>query len=92
MTNLKTEVTQRGVGPPSGWRQLPLIPPNYFGIAFGLAGLAEVWTLAAPTLGVSVIVGRAFALVATAAWLILMVIHMRFLLWLRSRFGAHANA
>ncbi len=56
-------------------RKLPLIPPNFFGIAFGLAGLAEVWTLAAPTLGVTDVVGRALALVATAVWAILLVVY-----------------
>jgi tellurite resistance protein len=75
MTNLKTGSTQGAVVPLGRLRQLPVIPPNFFGIAFGLAGLAEVWTLAAPTLGVSVVVGRVFAVVATSAWLILMVIY-----------------
>jgi tellurite resistance protein len=56
-------------------RMLPLIPPNFFGIAFGLAGLAEVWTLAAPTLGLTDIVGRALALVATAVWAILLAMY-----------------
>jgi tellurite resistance protein len=56
-------------------RRIPVITPNFFGIAFGLAGLAEVWTLAAPTLGVSVAVGRGLSLVATSVWLILMVIY-----------------
>ena len=56
-------------------RKLPLIPPNFFGIAFGLAGLEEVWTLAAPALGVTDVVGRALALVATAVWAILLVVY-----------------
>jgi tellurite resistance protein len=52
-----------------------LIPPNFFGISFGLAGLSEVWTLAAPTLGVSNVVGRVLALFATCVWVTLMVIY-----------------
>jgi tellurite resistance protein len=75
VTNDNTGITRDDEGPPSRPRQLPVIPPNFFGIAFGLAGLAEVWTLAAPTFGVSVIVGRVLALVATSVWLILMVIY-----------------
>jgi len=59
----------------AGRRRLPVIPPNFFGIAFGLAGLAEVWTLASPTLGVTDVVGRVLLLVATAVWVTLMVIY-----------------
>jgi tellurite resistance protein len=58
-----------------GRRSLPVIPPNFFGISFGLAGLAEVWTLASPTLGVTDIVGRALALAATSVWVTLVVLY-----------------
>jgi tellurite resistance protein len=56
-------------------RTLPAIPPNFFGISFGLAGLAEVWSFAAPTLGVTDVVGRCLALVASAVWVVLIVIY-----------------
>ena len=55
--------------------RLPVIPPNFFGISFGLSGLAEVWILAAPTVGVSDIVGRVLAGFATAVWVALLVIY-----------------
>ena len=45
-------------------RSLPVIPPNFFGIAFGLAGLAELWVYATPIWGVSDVVGRVMELVA----------------------------
>jgi len=57
-------------------RLLPMIPPNFFGISFGLAGLAEVWTLATPTLGVSDVVGRCLAVVAAWVWVTLVVIYL----------------
>ncbi len=57
-------------------RTLPLIPPTFFGISFGLAGLAEVWTLAAPTLGVTDNIGRVLALVAGTVWAILLAIYL----------------
>jgi tellurite resistance protein len=56
-------------------RMLPVVPPNFFGISFGLAGLAEVWTYAAPTLGVTNIFGRVLTLIATSAWVALVVIY-----------------
>jgi tellurite resistance protein len=59
-----------------GRRTLPVIPPNFFGISFGLAGLAEVWILAAPTLGVTDVVGRVLALFATCIWVTLLVIYL----------------
>jgi tellurite resistance protein len=47
---------------------LPRIPPNFFGISLGLAGLAEVWILASPILGITNVIGRVLLLVAAAAW------------------------
>ena len=61
--------------PRDGRRTIPVIPPNFFGISFGLAGLAEVWILAAPTLGVTNIVGRVLALLATGVWVTLFLIY-----------------
>ena len=54
---------------------LPAVPPNFFGISFGLAGLAEVWILAAPTLDVTHAVGRVLALLAASVWGALLVIY-----------------
>jgi hypothetical protein len=59
-----------------GRRVLPVIPPNFFGISFGLAGLAEVWVLASPTLGVTDVVGRVLGLIATSVWVTLLVIYL----------------
>ena len=47
---------------------IPAIPPNFFGISFGLAGIAEVWKSAGPLLGTSDAVGRIMYLVASAVW------------------------
>lgn len=55
--------------------RLPEIPPNFFGISFGLAGLAEVWTLASRTLGVTDIVGRILTLLAAVVWVTLVLIY-----------------
>jgi tellurite resistance protein len=49
----------------------PRVPPNFFGIPFGLAGLAEAWHAAAPTLGTSTVVPNAIDIVAAVAWLAL---------------------
>jgi len=54
-------------------RRFPVIPPNFFGISFGLAGLAEVWTYAAPTLGITDVIGRVLTLMAGSVWVVLMV-------------------
>ena len=59
-----------------GRRRLPVIPPNYFGIAFGLAGLAELWVWATPIWGVSDVVGRVMELVAAVIWLALLLLYL----------------
>ena len=43
-----------------GRRALPVIPPNFFGIAFGLAGLSELWVSATPI--------RVSAMLSDASW------------------------
>lgn len=40
------------------------MPPNFFAIAFGLAGLAEAWQAAVPVLGVPEGVPRALDILA----------------------------
>jgi tellurite resistance protein len=57
-----------------GWFR-PRIPPNYFAIPFGLAGLAAAWDTAAPTLHTSVAVPDAINILAGAVWLVLVVLH-----------------
>jgi tellurite resistance protein len=47
------------------------IPPNAFGIAFGLAGLAEVWRAAAPVLGIPSGVPDGLFILTAVVWLIL---------------------
>ena len=49
------------------------VPPNLFGIAFGLAGLAEAWHAAGPPLGVPGAVPLAIDVVAAGVWLALVV-------------------
>ena len=56
-------------------RALPVIPPNFFGISFGIAGLAEVWAYATPTLGITHIVWQSLALLAAAVWLALLLLY-----------------
>jgi hypothetical protein len=46
----------------------PILPPNFFGIAFGLSGLAEVWRLAAPMVGLTVVIGEVLAIFAACVW------------------------
>jgi tellurite resistance protein len=49
------------------------IPPNLFGIAFGLAGLAEAWHAAGPLLGVPRAVPAVIDVVAAGVWLALVL-------------------
>ncbi|MGO4592804.1 transporter [Leifsonia sp. 2TAF2] len=53
------------------------IPLNTLAIAFGLAGLAGVWTTAGRLLGVPEAVGQALWAVAAVGWLWLIVAHLR---------------
>jgi tellurite resistance protein len=60
----------------SGHRLLPVIPPNFFGIAFGLAGLSELWVRATSILGFSDVVARVMELVAAVIWLALLLLYL----------------
>ena len=60
----------------AGRRALPVIPPNFFGISFGLAGLAELWVYVTPIWGVSDVVGRVMELVAAVVWLALLLLYL----------------
>ena len=52
------------------------IPLNTFAIAFGLAGLAEAWSAASDSIGISVVVAQAFWLLVAAVWMGLIVAHL----------------
>ena len=47
----------------------PRVPPNFFAIAFGVAGLAGTWHAAVPVLGTPRVVSGALDILATALWL-----------------------
>jgi tellurite resistance protein len=53
------------------------VPPNLFGMSFGLAGLAAAWLYASDAFGVPAAVGDAIALVAAAAWVTLVIGYLR---------------
>lgn len=53
------------------------IPPNLFGIALGLTGLAGAWLYAAAAIGTPAAVGDAIALLAAATWVGLTVAYLR---------------
>ena len=52
------------------------IPLNTLAIAFGLAGLAEVWTAGADVLGLPSAIGWTLWAVAAIAWLWLLIAHL----------------
>ena len=57
--------------PPGATRTRPAVPPNLFGIAFGLAGLGEAWEAARQALGLPRAVPDAIFIMAAVAWLVL---------------------
>ncbi|ANF32631.1 hypothetical protein A0130_14000 [Leifsonia xyli] len=60
-----------------GARTAKRIPLNTLAIAFGLAGLAAVWTTAGRLLGVTDVVGQVLWGVVVVAWAWLIVAHLR---------------
>ena len=50
-------------------RVLARTPPNFFSIAFGLAGLAAVWQLMASYYGSPIVVSEALYIASAAVWL-----------------------
>lgn len=57
-------------------RAVPRIPLNTLAIAFGLAGLAGVWSTAARLLGLSAVPADVLWLVAATAWVWLILAHL----------------
>ncbi len=49
----------------------PRVPPNLFGIALGIAGLAQAWHAAVPVLGTPQAVPDALGVLAAVLWLVL---------------------
>ena len=49
------------------------IPPNLFGIALGLAGLASAWRATEPVLGTPHVLPDAIDILAAVAWLVLVI-------------------
>jgi tellurite resistance protein len=54
----------------------PRVPPNFFGIALGLVGLAEAWRAAVPILGTSSVIPDAANIVAATVWLGLGLVYL----------------
>jgi tellurite resistance protein len=59
------------------WRLPARIPPNLFGVAFGLAGLADAWWAAEKALGTPRVAADAVSVVAAIVWLGLLVAYVR---------------
>ena len=77
MTGISASPTELTVGPTAARHgTLPVIPPNFFGIAFGLAGLAELWTHVTPIWGITDVIGRAMELFAALVWLALLLLYL----------------
>jgi tellurite resistance protein len=53
------------------------IPPNVFAVSFGLAGLAQTWTVAARTTPAPASIADGLWVVAGAAWLVTLVLYAR---------------
>jgi len=67
------------VHPPQSRGQFPAhrrLPPNLFGMAFGLCGLAEVWSVATKTLGTPVAVANSIYVVAGAVWVAVAALYL----------------
>ncbi|MDX6512266.1 MAG: tellurite resistance protein [Gaiellaceae bacterium] len=53
------------------------IPPNFFGIALGLSGLAALWAFAGATFGGPAAIGDVLGVLAAVVWVGLMVAYLR---------------
>jgi tellurite resistance protein len=66
-----------GAYPKARRRTAPRIPPNFFGIALGLSGLAALWVFAAAPFGGPLATGYALGVVSAVVWIGLMVAYLR---------------
>ena len=62
--------------PPAATSGPPRVPLNTLAIPLGLAGLAQVWTVAAATLGAPIELGQGFWLIAAIAWIWTILVHL----------------
>jgi tellurite resistance protein len=65
------QVVEKGQSPGRHKFLGPRVPPNLFGIALGIAGLAQAWYAAVPVLGTVQAVPGALDVLAAALWLVL---------------------
>ena len=66
-----TQIAEKDQGPRRHKFLGPRVPPNLFGIALGIAGLAQAWHAAVPVLGTVQAVPGALDVLAAALWLAL---------------------
>ena len=66
-----TQIADKDQGPRRHKFLGPRVPPNLFGIALGIAGLAQAWHAAVPVLGTVQAVPGALDVLAAALWLVL---------------------
>jgi tellurite resistance protein len=66
-----TQIAEKDQGPRRHTLLRPRVPPNLFGIALGIAGLAQAWHAAVPVLGTPQVVPGALDVLAAALWLVL---------------------
>jgi tellurite resistance protein len=66
----------------------PRIPLNFFGMAFGTAGLAGTWATAAHQGMVSSAVGDVLTAVAAVVWVVTLLLYLRYVLSVRGAFAA----
>jgi tellurite resistance protein len=66
-------------GAHAGWggRAVVRIPPNFFGIALGLSGLAALWVFAETSFGGPAAVGDALGVLSAVVWVALTVAYLR---------------
>jgi tellurite resistance protein len=54
----------------------PRVPPSFFGVPFGLAGLGDVWHAAAALIGVSLAVADVIFIVAAVVWVVMVATYL----------------
>jgi tellurite resistance protein len=73
VTDTATATAQAG---PRNARRPRRVPPNFFAIPFGIAGLGEAWEAARPVLGLPRAVPDVFLAAAALLWLLLVVAYL----------------